>query len=271
VFLPSGRQRQYSLCGDPEDHSRYRIAVRLIRDGGGGSREIHEAVRAGDRLRIRGPRNAFRLVTAPSYLFLAGGIGITPILPMVKAVRSRGVAWRLIYVGRTRESMPFLDELAARRDGVVEVRPDDEHGGRPDIAAAVARARERDAIYVCGPPPMIDAAHTALRTAAHRHSRSLHSERFSAPPVQAGEPFTIELRRSGTTVEVGARETALAAIRRAVPEVAYSCQQGYCGSCRARVLAGEVDHRDTILDDTERDRSMLICVSRASGRLALDL
>lgn len=269
LFLPSGRQRHYSLCGDPRDRSRYRIAVRLIRDGGGGSREIHEQLTAGAALRIRGPRNAFRMVNAPSYLFLAGGIGITPILPMVKDAARRGLPWRLVYCGRTRASMPFLAELKTCRGGTLDVRPDDECG-HPEMSGVIASAHPRDAVYVCGPPPMIEAAHLAMRSLPNP-ARSLYSERFSPPSVLAGKPFTVELRRTGVKVEVGAEESVLAAVRRAVPGVPYSCQQGYCGSCRATVLAGEVEHRDTILDDAERDSSMLICVSRATGRLALDL
>lgn len=254
VFLPSGRQRQYSLCGDPGDRRRYRIAVRLIRDGDGGSREIHQQVRAGDALRIRGPRNAFRLAEADSYHFVAGGIGITPILPMVKAAHARGKPWRLVYTGRTRASMPFLDELARLSPGDVRIRPDDEFGAPtgPPLLAGIGAA---DAVYVCGPPPMLAAARAGFGATI----RELHTERFSPPPVVGGRPFTVELRRSGITVEVGAHESALAAIRRVVPEVPYSCQQGFCGSCRAPVL------------DDERHRSTLICVSRSECPLVLDL
>ena len=180
VFLPSGRQRQYSLCGDPGDPGdprRYRIAVRLLHAGGGGSREIHESLRVGDPLRVRGPRNAFRLVTADSYTFVAGGIGITPILPMVKAVAARGVPWRMTYLGRTRASMPFLAELP----GDVDVRPDDETG-RPDLAALLAGTRPGGAVYVCGPPPLLDAARPSIPPDRCTPNGSRRRPSAAAPP-----------------------------------------------------------------------------------------
>ncbi|WP_416382545.1 PDR/VanB family oxidoreductase [Nocardia beijingensis] len=261
VFLPSGRQRQYSLCGDPSDRFRYRIAVRLIPGGGGGSREIHQSLRIGDRLRIRGPRNAFTFVDAPSYLFLAGGIGITPIIPMVEAAGTRG---RLVYVGRSRETMPFLTDLPD-----ADVRPDDEFGP-PDVAALLARAEPGAAVYVCGPPPMLEAAQQCLFEL--NPTASLHTERFSALPVVDGAEFDLTLARTGTTIRVAADETALTAIHRELPDVAYSCRQGFCGTCKVAVVSGAVDHRDRVLTAAERENQMLVCVSRAaSEHLVVDL
>jgi ferredoxin-NADP reductase len=153
VFLPSGRQRQYSLTNDPADRGFYRIAVRLIADGEGGSAEIHRDLRAGDRLCVRGPRNAFPLVEAPCYLFVAGGIGITPILPMVAAAERAAVPWRLMYLGRSRSRMPFLYDLARYTGGDVVVRPDDEYGV-PDARMIFEQTPPGAAVYVCGPPPV---------------------------------------------------------------------------------------------------------------------
>ncbi|PSR65745.1 oxidoreductase [Nocardia sp. MDA0666] len=261
VVLPSGRQRQYSLCGDPRDRSRYRIAVRQITDGSA-STEVHQSLRAGDRLRIRGPRNAFDLVHAPAYLFIAAGIGITPILPMTKAA---GAAGRLIYLGRSRASMPFLHELPTD----AEVHCDDEHGVT-DIAQLIATAPPGAAVYVCGPPPMVAAAGRCMWQI--NPTGSLHTERFSAAPVRDGREFTVRLARSGASVRVGARETALTAIRRRLPDVSYSCQQGFCGACKVAVLAGAVDHRDRLLNAQDRDDHMLVCVSRAAdAEIVLDL
>ncbi|UJW29548.1 PDR/VanB family oxidoreductase [Saccharothrix sp. AJ9571] len=268
IFLPSGRQRQYSLCGDPADRHAYRIAVRRLGDGLGGSREVHE-LRAGTRITARGPRNAFTLVGAPSYLFVAGGIGITPILPMVRACHERGVPWRLVYLGRSRASMPFLGELAGYDSGVLDIRPDDE-AGPPDITGILPLAAPGAAIYLCGPPPLMVTARGLVREI--NPTASLHTERFSPLPVVDGTPFEIRLYRSGVTVPVAADESALTAIRRAVPGVAYSCRQGFCGTCTTPVLAGTVEHRDRVLPDGEREKSMLICVSRsAGGPLLLDL
>lgn len=262
VFLASGRQRQYSLCGDPRDRRGYRIAVRRIADGDGGSVEMH-TLRAGDRLRIRGPRNAFTFVeTAPSYLFVAAGIGITPILPMTRAAGARG---RLVYLGRSRETMPFLNEVPAGS----EIRPDDEVG-TPDLPALLATAGPGAAVYVCGPPPVLDLAQRTLFTLDP--TASLHTERFSARPVTDGREFDLVLARTGTTVRVGSTETTLDALRRVRPDVVFSCRQGFCGTCRTRVLAGEIEHRDRLLTPGERADHLLTCVSRAAGAaLTLDL
>ncbi|WP_433678455.1 PDR/VanB family oxidoreductase [Nocardia sp. CA-119907] len=269
VFLPSGRQRQYSLNSDPDDRSCYRIAVRYIAGGDGGSREIHESLRVGDRLRVRGPRNAFPLIAAPQYLFVAGGIGITPILPMVTAAERAGIPWRLMYFGRSRTRMPFLYELARFTGGDVVVRPDDEFGA-PDPRMIFEQTLTGAAVYVCGPPALAEAARKVLLL--HDPTASLHTERFSATPVCDGAPFRIRLRRSGTQVDVAADESALTAIRRAVPGVAYSCQQGFCGTCRASVLSGDVEHRDRALLPGERDHAMMTCVSRSrGGEIELDI
>lgn len=274
VFLPSGRLRQYSLCGAPDDRSRYRIAVRRVPEGDGGSVELHDAVGAGAILHVRGPRNAFRLVDAPSYLFVAGGIGITPILPMVKTAAAQGAPWRLVYLGRSHATMPFLDELAACRGGEVLVHADD-GDGFADVAAILGELSALPPVpdlYVCGPPPLMDTARQLLR--AIDPMAPVFSERFSALPVVGGEPFTVELARTGATVDVAADESALTAIRRVLPDIRYSCQQGFCRTCKCDVLDGDVEHRDRhVLVDAERADSMLICVSRAAGgeRLVLDL
>lgn len=262
VFLPSGRQRQYSLCGDPRERFRYRIAVRRIPDGEGGSLEVH-GLRPGTALRVRGPRNAFTYVdSAPSYLFVAAGIGITPILPMVRAAGDRG---RLVYLGRSRETMPFLGELP----DTAEIRPDDE-AGIPNIPAILATAAPGSAVYVCGPPPVLEAAQRSLF--ALNPTGSLHTERFSAAPVLDGRAFEVTLARTGRQVRVGATETTLQAVRRELPDVVFSCRQGFCGTCKTRVLAGDIDHRDRTLTAAERPGHMLTCVSRAAGEtLVLDL
>ena len=266
VLLPSGRLRQYSLCGDPARSDHYRIAVRRIADGSGGSLEVH-GLDAGTQLIVRGPRNAFPFVAARSYLFVAGGIGITPILPMVADAAARGTDWKLVYTGQNRESMPFLDELARLDAQRVVIRPDDEFG-IPDSAAIVAEAPTGAALYTCGPPPMISAIRAEIPAA---HVRGLHYERFSPPEVVGGQPFEITLHRSGEVIAVAADQTALAALRAVRPAIAYSCQQGFCGTCPVALLDGEVDHHDRCLSPDQRARSMAVCVSRGVGRVTLDL
>lgn len=269
VFLGSGRTRQYSLCGDPHDSSRYRIAVRRIGDGGGGSIELHRLA-VGDVVAVSAPRNAFYLAPPSTgrLRFIAGGIGITPILPMLAFAAGAGLDWSLVYTGRHRRSLPFLDELAAHPYRV-RVRTDD-RDGLPGAAELLDGVDEADAVYVCGPPPLVELIRGALPPGS---STALHAERFSAAPVIGGRPFRIELARSGEVVDVAGDETALAALRRHHPHIAYSCQQGFCGRCTQQVLDGDVEHRDRLLTDAQRrNGDMLICVSRCAGdRLTLDL
>ncbi|BDM67785.1 iron-sulfur protein [Streptomyces nigrescens] len=274
LVLPSGAVRQYSLCGDPAARGSYTLAVRLVEDGRGGSREVHERLHEGTEVEVRGPRNRFPLADSHAHVFIAGGIGITPILPMVRQAEREGVPWRLLYGGRSRASMPFLAEIeklaGAGADRVTVVAEDED--GRPDLAALLAGAPPHAAVHCCGPQPLMDAVAALLPDGL-----TLHTERFApAAPAPAGEerPFEVELRRTGRTVTVPAGTSVLRALReQALPDLPYSCEQGFCGTCQQRVLAGEVDHRDELLTDAERDDSLLICVSRARGgaRLVLDL
>ncbi|MDL9938746.1 PDR/VanB family oxidoreductase [Gordonia sp. ABSL1-1] len=281
LLLPSGRMREYSLCGDPADRHKYRIAIRRIPDGGGGSVEVHDSLGIGDIVSIKGPRNAFPIALpgfgshATSLRFIAGGIGITPILPMLATAERHGLDWSMIYTGRSADSIPFRDELA-RYGERITIRTDDEHG-LPTMADLLGpddpetgRAPSGMAVYCCGPIPMLEGLRTHL---ADRADIELHYERFSPPPVLDGEEFTVTLASSGTQIPVAADESALAAIRRVVPSVPYSCQQGFCGTCKVRTVDGEVEHRDNILTEPERAAgTMLTCVSRSrGGNLTLDL
>ncbi|MEJ8279862.1 PDR/VanB family oxidoreductase [Pseudonocardia spirodelae] len=257
VELPSGLLRQYSLCGDPADRRRYRIAVRAV-PGGSGSAQVH-ALTPGTRLRLHGPRNAFPLATAPAYLFVAGGIGITPIAPMVRDAHAAGVEWRLVHTGRDLASMPLSDELAALAPDRVLRRPDDA-GGPPSAGALLAGADPEAAVYCCGPPPMIEALRAALPA-----GQRFHSERFSPPPIRDGRPFTVAIA-GGPEIAVPADRTALDAVREVRPDVPYSCRQGFCGTCHVRVLEGT-----TVADPAGPGRTAL-CVGRAAGeRIVVDL
>jgi ferredoxin-NADP reductase len=257
VFLPSGRRRQYSLCGDPSDRTSYRIAVRLV-SGSGGSAEIH-SLAVGSTLAVRGPRNAFPFVDRGPYLFIAGGIGITPILPMVRTAARSGADWRLVYTGRSRESLPFLAELdALPTTDRVRVLVDER---APDVGSLLTDVPNGASVYCCGPSPMIDAVR-------REWAGPLHFERFTPPPIIDGKPFELQLGVGGQVVSVAAHESALEALRRVRPGTAYSCRQGFCGTCRVRVLAGEVDHHGGPV----ADGSMLVCVSRAADdRIVLDV
>lgn len=274
LLLPSGLVRQYSLCGDPDDRRRLRIAVLLEARGRGGSREVHGALRLGQRLAIRGPRNAFALGEGP-YLFVAGGIGITPILAMARAAERAGAQWQLLYGGRSRRSMAFIDELRALGGGRVEILPADEVG-LLDLDAVVAAARAGQHVYSCGPAALLDALST--RFAAAGLQGQLHLERFAPaapPPAATGEgTLKVILARSGGEVLVEPGCTIMAALRAAGHTVASSCEQGVCGMCETRVLDGVPDHRDMLLSESERARGdvMMLCVSRAhTPTLTLDL
>ncbi|MGV9480243.1 PDR/VanB family oxidoreductase [Gordonia aichiensis] len=281
LLLPSGRMREYSLCGDPADRHTYRIAVRRIPDGGGGSIEVHDTLRMGDTVRIKGPRNAFPIALpghgsqARSLRFVAAGIGITPILPMLAAAERFGLDWSMIYTGRSMDSIPFRDEVAEFGDKIT-IRTDDEHGlpTMEELLGPVdpetGRAPSGLAVYCCGPVPMLESLRRHLRD---RPDIELHYERFSPPPVENGRPFTVTIGSTGQMIDVAADETLLSALRKEIPTVPYSCRQGFCGTCKIRTLSGAIDHRDNILTEPERNAgSILTCVSRAGGdHLTVDL
>lgn len=266
VVLPSGRRRQYSLCGPPGRRTDYRIAIRRIADGGGGSIEMHDAFGVGDTLRFEGPRNAFYLGTAErDALFVIGGIGVSPILPMIAVAQQCGINWRAIYAGRSREYMPLLDEVVSVAPDRVRVWADDERGGVATAGDLLAGAGPATAVYVCGPSGMLD----AVRLARNEYgSAPLHYERFSPPPVVNGFPFELELARSRRVLSVPADRSALAVMLDHDPTTPHSCQQGFCGTCKVKVLAGQADHRGRV---AVGDDEMLVCVSRAQAdRLVID-
>jgi ferredoxin-NADP reductase len=276
VHLPGELLRQYSLCGDPSDRSEYRIAVLREPEGRGGSQAVHEEVAVGDKLAVGEPRNRFVLREGPHYLFVAGGIGITPILPMVHAVSTSGAAWTLLYGGRRRDSMAFLDELA-RYGERVNVRPEQE-SGRLDLQAAFDEITPPTLVYACGPPGLLEALE---HLCAGRTDASLVLERFIAadpephPDDDGGlDEADIVCAQSGKTVRVTAEVTVLAALREAGIDVPSSCEQGICGTCETRVVRGLVAHRDQVLDGAEHEagESMMVCVSRPrTSELVLDL
>ncbi|ROS43729.1 PDR/VanB family oxidoreductase [Amycolatopsis thermoflava] len=273
LVLAEGLVRQYSLCGDPADRSVLQVAVLREPDGRGGSAWVHDRLSTGDTVRIRGPRNHFRLVDSPRYLFVAGGIGITPIVPMIARAEVSGADWRLVYGGRSRASMAFREELVARYGDRVEIRPQDETG-LLDLDELLGAPRDGVAVYCCGPEPLLAAVEQ--RCAAWPPG-SLHVERFSPKAgADAGErtTFEVELAASGRIVTVPPDKSILAAVEEAGVSVLSSCQEGTCGTCETPVLDGVPDHRDSLLTDAERaaNDTMMICVSRSCGpRLVLDL
>jgi ferredoxin-NADP reductase len=274
LHLPSGLVRSYSLHGDPRERGAYHVAVLNAPDGRGGSAEVHRIAAPGVAVRASAPRNAFALEQASHYLFLAGGIGVTPLLAMAREVSRRGSTWMFLYGGRSRDHMAFLDALSALPGGELHVVPQDE-AGLPDLAAAFAALPAGAAAYCCGPSGMLEAALAVGEQT--RPDIPVRLERFVAPaPADLGEDrgFEVELARSGVTVTVPPGVSVLDAVRAEIPGVMSSCEQGICSACETPVLAGSPDHRDSVLTAKERaaNNYMMICVSRAlTPRLILDL
>lgn len=274
LHLGEGRIRQYSLCGDRWDPTTYRVGVKLDPAGRGGSRYVHERLRVGDVVPFGGPRNTFRMHPAGSYLFLGAGIGITPMLPMIDQAVRLGVPWRCVAFGRTRASMPFLDELPAH-GGNVEFH-ETSVVGHGDLRETIGELDGTTGVYACGPErfltPLLE-----LEPALELPAGGLRVEHFTADAGAAladGTSFELELARSGRVLEVAPGRTVLDALRADGHGVLASCEQGLCGTCETDVLAGTPDHRDSVLAPHERAAGdcLMVCVSRSrTPRLTIDL
>lgn len=264
--------RQYSLCGDPEDLSSYRIGILNEVDGRGGSKHITEQVQAGDEITISAPRNHFELLPSENYIFIAGGIGITPILVMVKHAAKIGANWKLLYGGRTRTSMAFVDELAGFGDRVT-ISPQDETG-LLDLASWLNEPKSDTLVYSCGPEPLLDAVEKSCEPWP---AKTLHVERFAAGELEEptrSDSFEVECAKSGRTLIIPPDKSILKVLQEENIPILSSCSSGTCGSCETAVLDGIPDHRDFVLDEEEQAENdcMMVCVSRAiSDKLVLDV
>ena len=271
VHLSGSLVRQYSLCSDPGDLSHYRIGVRREEISSGGSSFVHERLRPGQTVRVVGPRNKFTVRSAERYAFVAGGIGITPILAMVRQCEERQSDWELFYAGRTHKSMAFLSELERYGDKVHLFAADT--GSRINLVELVAALPDETEVYACGPENLLNELEVVCG-APH----VLHLERFKAkarPVTEGGDsPIEVSCAKSGITVEVAPDVSILEALEEAGLNVASSCREGICGTCELRVLEGVPDHRDFILSPAEQKSNevMMVCVSRAvSPNLVLDV
>jgi len=274
VTAPNGMRRQYSLCNDPADRTRYEIAVKRDAAGHGGSASMADEVRAGHLLPIEPPRNAFALApAAPAFLFIAGGIGITPIMSMVRQLAREGSRpYRLYYCTRSPEDTAFRDELSAEPFRASVVIHHD--GGDPARALDLWPVLEKPArahVYCCGPRPLLEAVRDM---SGHWPASAVHFESFvDAAAAQRPEDraFTVLLARSGTRIEVPPGRSILEAMRAGGHDAPSSCESGTCGTCRTTLLSGEPDHRDLVLTEEERATRIMICVSRArSPEIAID-
>lgn len=268
--LPDGLVRPYSLCGIRGDRA-LRIAVLREPGGRGGSRAVHE-LRPGAAVRIRAVRNNFPLRDAPSYVFVAGGIGITPLIPMIAEVDRRGASWALHYAGRSLGSMAFAEALAEEHPGRVRLYAGDRNQ-RMDVDEIIALSDPAGALYCCGPAGLV----RQFEATCASTGRSGYLERFSASAVDgSGETsaddneFEVRLERTGVTVRVAPGQSILEVAEAAGGDVFGSCEEGICGTCETRVLEGTPDHRDSVLCGQDTG-TMMVCVSRSRGpRLVLD-
>lgn len=277
LHLPNGLVRSYSLLNDPEETHRYCIGIHKDAKSRGGSRYMHENLHAGAILTIGSPRNNFPLDTsAPSNVFIAGGIGITPMLGMIARSQALGTPWELHYVARTRQHAGFLDVLARHRNqpgAAVHLNFDQEPGGqRLDLCAIIKAMPAGAHVYCCGPLPMLEAYEKAT---ASLPPERVHREYFAAREAAATDGgYTVELARSHKTLQVLPGQTLLDCLIKAHTEPPYSCREGVCGTCEVRVLEGTPDHRDLVLSAAEQagnDRMMVCCSGARSARLVLDL
>lgn len=264
LVLPNGLVRQYSLCGPQEDRSRYRVAVLHEEAGSGGSEFVHGNLSLGQRMEVRGPRSNFPLEVAPAYHFVAGGIGITPILPMIAEAERRKADWTLVYLGRDRRHLAFVDEVASfspERVRVIATATE----GRPSIDELFEEAAPGALVYACGPAGLLE----ALANSDWPEDR-IHFERFEPDDAAMAAPtetFRVNLSQSGQSLEVPADRSLLDVMEDAGVAWPYSCREGTCGSCEVLITAGTADHRDAILTPAERrsNETMMVCVSRAAG------
>lgn len=277
LHLPNGLVRNYSLCNSSDERHRYVVAVLLDRQGRGGSRCVHEALRVAMPITISAPRNNFPLAEDAAHsVLVAGGIGITPLLSMARRLKALGRSFELLYCARERRSAAFLAEIQAL-GAPLHLHFDQEAGGPPDLRRLLAQ-RPPDAgthHYACGPAPMLDAFERYCAELGHPNP---HIERFAAVEVAASadaqDSYTVEARRSGRVLQVGRDKSLLDTLLDAGIDVDHSCCEGICGTCETAILEGVADHRDSVLSAREREAntSMMVCVSGSkSARLVLDI
>jgi phthalate 4,5-dioxygenase reductase component len=274
VQTPSGFVRKYSLCSNPFQLETYCIAVKREDGGQGGSLSMHQQLKVGDTLPTSAPDNAFPMAeNAKAHLFIAGGIGITPMLAMIQSLEHEGlgVPWKLIYLSRDAAYTAFLDDLKAYGRRVTVHHDYGDPANSFDLWPALEKPTIGQHVYCCGPRPLMEAVRDMT---GHWSAKQVHFESFA----EGGEvkpddkPFTVQLASSGKSFEVPVGRSILATLREHGLDTPSSCESGTCGTCRTRLLEGEVDHRDMVLMPEEMDTQIMICVSRAkSDRLVIDL
>jgi tetrachlorobenzoquinone reductase len=278
VTLPNGLTRQYSLCNDPRDRDHYRLGVGLAANSRGGSQHIHQSLKIGDKVKVSEPRSLFGLNEGASrHIFIAGGIGVTPILSMIQWCEGNDRPWRLLYCVRSRDRAAFLDELRSYGDRVTLHCDDESDGDVADLQQYLGHGVSNADVYCCGPTPLMDAVALAAARSGIAKSAT-HFERFAAPEISAeascDRQFAVVLCRSGKRVDIPPGTSILETLEQQGLDLPFSCREGLCRTCEVPVLGGIPDHRDYVLSDDERSRnkSVLVCVSRAlSDEMMLDI
>ncbi|MBN9082017.1 MAG: phthalate 4,5-dioxygenase [Rhizobiales bacterium 62-17] len=273
VRTPGGEERKYSLSNDPAEHDRYVIAVKREANGRGGSISMADQLREGDTISVSEPHNDFPLVpSSAGYVLIAGGIGITPVLSMARHLLSEGRGnFRLYYLTRDAGSTAFLEDLKAPEfTGKVIIHHD---GGDPDKGYDLWPVLEKPKghVYCCGPRGLMDAVRDMT---GHWSSSAVHFEAFvdGSQPQPNDEPFTVRIVDTNEVLDVPVGTSILEALRQAGHEVPFSCQSGSCGSCRTKLVSGDVDHRDFVLTPDEYTTNIMVCVSRGrGGEVVIDL
>ncbi len=265
VHVPNGMLRKYSLCNDPAERDRYLVAVKRETSGRGGSTTLIDSAKPGDELMVTAPVNDFELPQrAQDFLFIAGGIGITPIMAMIREVQRQGKRFRLYYCTRSPETTAFIDELSAPefKDKVTIHHDHGNPANSLDLRTVLLERKNREHLYCCGPRPLMEAVRDMT---GHWSSAAVHFEAFSDADIHKAtdRPFKVRLARSGDMLEVPADKTILEVLREHGLDVPSSCETGTCGTCRTKLLAGQADHRDLVLAEPERADNIMICVSRA--------
>ncbi|MDH2341577.1 MULTISPECIES: PDR/VanB family oxidoreductase [unclassified Bradyrhizobium] len=271
LHLPNGLVRTYSLCNEPADNTRYVIAVKRETDGRGGSRTLHDEIRIGDVIGASLPRGGLACDAFARYVFIAGGIGVTPFLSTARHLARTGDADFALHL-IVREEVPLASHLAPLSDDGRIVVHRTSREGRPDLASLVGEGGAETLVACCGPESMID---DFERVTAAWPAANVHIERFvAAPPVidPDAKPFTLSLARMGTEIQVRAGQTMLAALQEGGIDISASCCGGICGACKVGWLEGKPVHRDHILSPYERERYLMVCVAGSDAdRLVLDL
>ena len=277
VRLPNGMMRSYSLSNGPGHRRGFRLTVARDRNSRGGSTYMHDKLRVGQTIEISRPRNNFKLAEqAATSVFIAGGIGVTPFIPMITRLNEIGRPWRLHYCTRSRDQAALVEEIEQlAADGSGEFIPNyDDSDGILDLTETLASLPADAHVYCCGPAGMLDAFRARAQERGIAPDR-VHYEYFSANVESATEGgFIVVLNQSGTEIAVKSGQTILQALIERGINVPHSCEEGVCGSCETRVIDGVPDHRDMVLSDKEmrEGKTMMVCCSGAkSSRLVLDL